>query len=436
MKVSVIGTGYVGLTVACLADFGHKVILIGRAHDKIDLINSGVSPIYEPGLDEIIKRNIDNGNLKATDDYNEILDSDVVFVCVGTPSRYDGSIDLSQIQDATKSIGEKLKLTNKYIVVTVKSTVVPNTTKDFVTPILEKYSGKNSGKDFGVGMNPEFLKEGTGVSDFLYPDKIVIGGMDERSKSVLVDLYSCLDAKYPRVLTNLTTAEMIKYAQNSALAVRISFINEIANICERTGVDVVDVAKSIGIDTRIGPKFLNAGIGYGGSCFPKDVKALIAIAKSAGVDPKILQSTIDVNDGRASHAIDMANQILGNLNGKKIGALGLAFKQDTDDIRESKAIAVIQSLLSQGAQVQAYDPQATANAKEILKDSIKYCSTKEECLDGIDLCMVLTEWDEFRNLDLSKIKCPIFDGRRVVNPQKAKEFGVEYSGIGWGGYSG
>lgn len=436
MKVSVIGTGYVGLTVACLTDFGHKIVLIGRAQNKIDLINKGGCPIYEPGLDEVIKRNIENGNLKATTNYDEILDSDVVFICVGTPSREDGSIDLYQVEEVSREIGEKLKQTSKYIVVTVKSTVVPNTTKNFVTPILEKYSGKKSGKDFGIGMNPEFLREGTGVNDFLYPDKIVIGGIDDRSKNVLVELYKCLDEKYPRVLTDLTTAEMIKYAQNSALAVRISFINEIANICEKFGVDVKNVSKAIGMDSRIGQKFLNAGIGFGGSCFPKDVKALISTAKSVGVEPKILETTMEINEKQPYHAVQFAKEILGNLNGKRISVLGLAFKSDTDDMRESRAVPVIRKIVSEGAKVKAYDPQANKNAKEILGNSIEYCSTKEECLQNTDLCMVLTEWDEFKNLDLSKIKCPIVDGRRVLDPNKVREAGIVYKGIGLGDTNG
>ena len=433
MKVSVIGTGYVGLTVACLADFGHNVVLIGRTQDKIDLINQGVCPIYEPGLDEILKRSIGKQNLKATNDYNEILDSDVVFICVGTPSKEDGSIDLSQIEDASRGVGEKLGKTSKYIVVAVKSTVSPGTTKNVVISILEKYSGKKSGFDFGVCMNPEFLREGAGVQDFLYPDKIVIGGIDDRSKKVLFDLYMSLDQKYPRVLTDVTTAEMIKYAQNSALALRISFINEIANVCEKFGVDVYDIARAIGLDSRIGPKFLNAGIGFGGSCFPKDVKGLIAVSESVSVEPKILKATIEVNEKQPYRAVELAKEVVGNLNGKRIAVLGLAFKPDTDDMREARTIPVIQSLLSHGAKIKAYDPQAISNAKEIFQDSIEYCSTKEECLNGADLCMVLTEWDEFRNMDLSLVKCPIIDGRRAINPVKAKEFGIVYKGIGWGG---
>lgn len=433
MKISVIGTGYVGLTITCLADFGHKIILIGRAQDKIDLINKGIPPIFEPSLDEIIKRNIENKNLKATNNYNEILDSDVVFICVGTPSKEDGSIDLSQIESSSTTIGEKLKDTSKYIVVTVKSTVSPNTTKNFVIPILEKFSGKKAGRDFGVCMNPEFLREGNGVSDFIYPDKIVIGGLDEKSRNILVDLYKCLNQKYPRVLTDLTTAEMVKYSQNSALALRVSFINEIANICEKFGVDVYEVAKTIGMDSRIGPKFLNAGVGFGGSCFPKDVKGLVAASESVGIQPKILKSVLEVNETQPYRAVELAKEILNDLNGKNISVLGLAFKPDTDDMRESRTIPIIKSLISHGARVRAYDPQAIKNTKEIFGDSIEYCSTKEECLKDADLCMVLTEWDEFRNMDLSIVKCPIVDGRRAIDPIKAKNFGIIYKGIGWGG---
>lgn len=433
MKVSVIGAGYVGLTCACLANFGHNVILIGKSPDKASQINKGLSPIFEPGLDEVLRKNLDAGKLRATVDYSHVKDSDVVFLAVGTPSREDGSIDLSQIQTATESLADQLKQTDKFIVFVVKSTVVPGTTKNFVAPILEKISDKRVGVDFGIAMNPEFLREGTGVYDFLNPDKIVLGVSDARSEKVLRDLYSWVNEKIPMVVTDTSTAEMIKYAQNSMLATRISFMNEIANMCEKFGVDVYDVAHAMGLDTRIGPKFLNAGAGFGGSCFPKDVKALIAAAKSAGLSTKILDSVMDVNEDQPHRMLELAKHAVGDLSGKTIAVLGLAFKPDTDDMRESRSIPVVNSLVKQGAVVKTYDPQAMQNAKGIFGESIKYCGNTEECLQNADACLIMTEWDEFKNLNLSKIKCPVIDGRRAISPEKAKESGVHYRGIGWNG---
>lgn len=432
MKVSVLGTGYVGITVACLADFGHDVTLIGRTEDKAKMINAGTSPIYEPGLDEILKRNVDRGLLRATTSYDSMADADAIFICVGTPSRDDGSIDLSQVEDVSNTIGQYLKDAKNYKIVVVKSTVVPNTTLGFVTPILEKVSGKKAGVDFGVCMNPEFLREGCGVFDFMNPDKIVIGGIDEKSIKTLGDLYSRFDSKVPRVETDLTTAEMIKYAQNSMLAARISFMNEMAKICERIGADVKDVSYAIGLDSRIGPKFLNAGAGFGGSCFPKDVKALVSTAKSFGIEPKMLNATLQTNEDMAEHVVKLVNDSLGNVSGKKIAVLGLAFKSDTDDMRESRAVPVIRKLLSLGASIKAYDPKATENAKQILGDSIVYSASMDDCVSGTDACVIMTEWDEFKKLDLSKIRSPIIDGRRIINPEDALKRGVAYKGIGRG----
>ena len=431
MKVAVIGTGYVGLTVACFANFGHEVTLLGRDRRKIDMINKGESPIYEPGIEEVLKQGIDKGKIKATDDYNTLKDNDVIFICVGTPSNEDGSIDLSQIKTSSAQIAEQLKNIKRFTVVVVKSTVVPKTTVDIVKTILEKNSGKKCGVDFGLAMNPEFLKEGTGVEDFIRPDKIVLGVTDEKSYKILEQLYSCLDSKIPRIKTDPTTAEMIKYVQNSALASRISFINEMANICEKFSVDINEVSHAIGLDSRIGPKFLKAGPGFGGSCFPKDVKALLSVAKNAGEQPIMLQTILDVNANQPHKLASMAENAIGILKNKNIAVLGLAFKADTDDIRESPALVVVKDLLERGAKIKTYDPKAMKNTKEVFGDSIKYENTKEECLQGADLCMILTEWDEFRNMDLSIVKCPIVDGRRIINPEKAKKHGVLYMGIGW-----
>jgi len=431
MNVAVIGTGYVGLTVACFAEFGHKVTLIGRDKRKIDMINRGESPIYEPGLDEILKRGVESGKLNATDDYSIVKKSDVVFICVGTPSNEDGSIDLSQIKTSSGQIAEQLKTSNNFIVVVVKSTVVPKTTVEVVKSILENVSGKKCGVDFGLAMNPEFLKEGTGVEDFIHPDKIAIGTFDERSYEILEKLYSCLNKKIPRIKSDTTTAEMIKYVQNSALASRISFINEISNICEKFSVDINEVSYAVGTDTRIGQKFLKAGPGFGGSCFPKDVKALLSAAKNSGENPLMLKAILDVNAKQPYRMIDLAEKAVGDLKNKKVAVLGLAFKANTDDTRESPALVVVKELLKKGAKVTAYDPKAMDNAKETFGDDIKYASSKEECLKDADVCMILTEWDEFKNIVLAKIKCPIIDGRRIIDPEKARKNGILYMGIGW-----
>lgn len=431
MKVAVIGSGYVGLTLVCLAKFGHEIIVVGRTKSKIDLINRGLSPIYEPGLEEFLKENTNAGKVRATMDYNEIENSDVIFICVGTPSNENGSIDLTQVRTVSEEIGKHIGKSKKYQVIVVKSTVAPKTTKDVVLPILEQTSGLNAGIGFGLAMNPEFLREGSGVHDFLNPDKIVIGAFDQKSFNILEELYNEFDKRIPRVKVDPTTAEMIKYAQNSILATKISFINEIANICEKINVDVHEVAHAIGLDSRIGEKFLNAGIGFGGSCFPKDVKALIAVSDSLGVDSSLLKSVISVNEKQPYRLIELAKKTIGSLKDKKVAVLGLAFKADTDDMRESRAIPVVQSLLEHGSKVSVYDPQAMKNAKEIFSDSVVFFPSKEECVKDADVCMILTEWKEFENLDLTSINCPIIDGRRLISPRKAIEFGIVYRGIGW-----
>ncbi len=429
MKIAVIGTGYVGLTMICLAKYGHEIILIGRTKEKIDDLNKGVLPIYEPGLDAILAEGLRSGKILATSAYGKIKEVDAVFLCVGTPSKEDGSIDLSQIETAAADVAKQLD--EKYRVVVVKSTVVPGTTKSIVLPILEKTSGKKLGSEFGLCMNPEFLKEGTGVDDFLKPDKVVIGCNDDRAYSVVQKLYESYDEKIPRIKTDLNTAEMIKYAQNSMLASRISFINEIANICERVNVDVNEVAKAIGIDSRIGPAFLKAGCGFGGSCFPKDVKALRALSSKLGVTPTMLDAILKVNEKQPMRMIELTKNAIGELKNKKIAVLGLAFKPDTDDMRESPTITVINALLGEGAEVKTYDPKAIGHAQKIFGDRIKYCTSKEECLKNVDVCLILTDWDEFKNMDVSAIGIPVIDGRRAIDPKIAESGGFVYKGIGW-----
>ncbi len=431
MKIGVIGVGYVGLTLACLAEFGNNVLFVGRSADKINNLKKGILPVYEKGLSEIVKRNLEAQRIDATTDYEKMKETEIIFICVGTPSAEGGAIDISQIKTVSERLGILLKNTGEHKTIVVKSTVVPGTTKDVVIPILEKYSGKKAGGDFSVCMNPEFLREGDGVYDFLHPDKVVIGGYDEKSSYKVIKLYSFYDSKIPRIVTNLNTAEMVKYAQNAALATRISFINEIANICEKFEVDAYEVSHAIGLDSRIGPKFLNAGPGFGGSCFPKDVKALVSIAKTFDVNSILLDAVLTVNKTQPHRMVGIAKSTLGSLNGKKIAVLGLAFKADTDDIREASSIPIINSLLKENAIIKVYDPQAMENSKKIFGKSVGYCTSKEDCIKDADLCMIITEWDEFRKLDLSAIKCPIIDGRRVLDPIKAEQYGLVYKGIGW-----
>jgi UDPglucose 6-dehydrogenase len=427
MKISVIGTGYVGtVSAACFAELGHEVICVDVDQSKIDQINAGIPPIYEDGLSELLKRHAGK-MLSATFDYDfAVKNSDVSFICVGTPSDSEGNIDLSIVKAASVSIGKSLRKKNDYHVVVVKSTVVPETTEKVVLPVIEKYSGKHPG-NFGIAMNPEFLREGKAVYDFLHPDKIVVGSMDKKSGDIVASLYKGIKCEVTR--TNLRTAEMIKYANNAFLAARISFANEIGNICKQLGIDTYEVMKAVGKDFRIGQHFLNSGAGFGGSCFPKDVKALIGKAKEIGYETLLLKSVIEINERQPLRMVQLLKNKLGNLKGKKIAVLGLAFKNDTDDIRESRSIPVIKELLDNGVKVSAYDPMANENMKKLFS-SIEYCSSAADALRGADACMILTEWDEFKSLDeefdVMKNRL-IIDGRHMLAPRK----GIEYAGICW-----
>jgi UDPglucose 6-dehydrogenase len=414
MNLGVIGLGYVGLiTVVGFASKGHKIVGVDVDETKIKQINRGVPPIYEKGLEGKLKRHL--GNIKATTDISSLKDADIIFICVGTPSRKDGSIDLSYVKKAAEDLSEILSF---YKLIVVKSTVVPGTTESLI-PILER-NGKKAGKDFGLAMNPEFLREGNALHDFEEPDRIVIGGYDKKSKDILSELYK--DFKQPKVFTNLRTAEMIKYASNSFLATKISFINEIGNICKKMDIDTYEVAEGIGLDKRIGREFLNSGLGFGGSCFPKDVRALIAKAEELKEDPKLLKEVMALNERQPLKEIDILKKHLPDIKGKTIGVLGLAFKADTDDIRESRTIPIVKILLEEGALVKAHDPQAKENFKQLFP-KINYCQP-EEVLNS-DAILILTNWKEFEKLNY-KGKL-VLDGRRVL---KAKE-ADKYEGICW-----
>jgi UDPglucose 6-dehydrogenase len=427
MKISVIGSGYVGsVTAACFAEVGHEVVCVDIDKKKMDQINAGIPPIYEEGLGELLQKHAGK-SLTATTDYESaIRNTDISFICVGTPSAEDGGIDLSIVRAATASIGAVLAKKERYHVVVVKSTVVPETTEKFVLPILEETSGKVAGKEFGVAMNPEFLREGKAVYDFMHPDKIVVGAIDQKSGDFVSELYRTFKCEVTR--TNLSTAEMIKYANNSLLATKISFANEIGNICKKLKIDTYEVMEAVGKDSRISPKFLNSGAGFGGSCFPKDVKALIGKAKEIGYSPVLLESVIGVNEKQPILMTEMLRRKIGNLAGKKVAILGLAFKNETDDIRESRAIPVIAELLRLGVEVSAYDPMATENMKRIFP-TIEYSGKAKDALEGADACLVMTEWDEFKQLD-SEFKVMkekiVIDGRRVI---KAKN--IDYEGLCW-----
>lgn len=421
MDISIIGTGYVGLvTGTCFAKLGNNVICVDIDRKKIEMINKGISPIYEEGLGELLSNYQEK--ISVTTDYNSAIhNTDVTFICVGTPSKKNDEIDLSFVKTATEEVGRQLKQKDSWQLVVVKSTVIPGTTRDFVLPVLEKHSEKKAGKDFGLAMNPEFLREGIAVKDFLEPDKIVIGFYDERSRNILRELYGNFDC--PIVETSLTAAEMIKYANNAFLATKISFINEIGNMCKRLGINTYDVADGIGLDSRIGRAFLDSGIGWGGSCFPKDLRALIAWANKEQNTPKILQSTLEVNERQPLQLIKILKKHIPNLKGKTIGLLGLAFKPNTDDIRESRAVPVAKQLLKENIVVKAYDPKAMENFKEIFPQ-IQYCHSAVDVLKS-DAILILTKWKEFETLDYKeKI---VIDGRKLKEAETARI----YEGVCW-----
>lgn len=413
MNVSVVGAGYVGLvTAAGIASKGHRVVCIDTDKNRVKLINRGASPLCETGLDDLLNKCVlENRNLKAYTEYVGIPRTDLTLVCVGTPSNSDGSINSTHVRDAVKRVGDALRNKKGYHVVATRSTVIPGTTRDMIIPLLEKHSGKTVGDRLGVAYNPEFLQEGKAVGAFFNPDRIIVGEIDKKAGDLLAKIYQ--GTKAPIFRTDVTTAEMIKYASNAFLATKISFINEIANICHNLGVDVYDVAKGLSFDYRIGDKFLSAGIGFGGSCLPKDLRALVyASANRSGYHAPLLRAVLQVNEAQALKIIEIAERVLGDLDGKKICVLGLAFKPNTDDMRDAPAAKIVSVLLEKGASITAYDPIAMENAKKVLPASVKYKTTAREAIRGSDGVFIVTEWDEFRNENLYKGKT-VFDGRRA-----------------------
>jgi len=431
MHIAVIGTGYVGLVSgACFAEFGVDVTCVDVDETKIEKLKSGIIPIYEPGLDAIVEKNAKAGRLHFTTDIKTAVEgAEVVFLAVGTPPKEDGSPDMSYYRQAAKDVADAM---NGYKVLVTKSTVPIGTGKwlrEFVAKNLKVQT------DFGVASNPEFLREGAAIDDFMRPDRVVIGSNEPEAIEVMKELYRPLYLiETPIVITSLEAAELIKYAANAFLATKITFINEVANLCDAIGCDVHDVARGMGMDNRIGRKFLHPGPGYGGSCFPKDTRALTTVADQFGVETRIVDAVIDANERQREAMIPKIEKLVGDLEGKQIGILGLSFKPETDDMRESPAIDIIKSLLKRGAKVRAYDPVAMDEAKHCLPE-IEYASDEYDAIRDAEALVIVTEWNQFRALDMDKVKkllkAPkIADLRNIYEPQDMRELGFEYVGVG------
>jgi UDPglucose 6-dehydrogenase len=429
-QICVIGVGYVGLvTAACFADLGNRVVALDIAEEKIEGLKRGEMPIYEPGLKELVDRNAQAGRLSFTTSYDEALKgTEFVFIAVGTPSGVDGEADLRYVANAAEKVA---KIMREPLIIINKSTV-PVGTGDWVADIVRDHQSVPI--PFSVVSCPEFLREGSAIADFMQPYRTVLGSLDMEAAEKVAQLH--LPLRAPIVLTDLRTAEMIKYASNAFLATKISFINEIANVCEALGADVKEVAIGMGYDRRIGPMFLDAGLGYGGSCFPKDVKALAYMAAEKGRHPQLLYAVMEINDDRRPMAVNRIKEMLGRLEGMTIGLLGLSFKPNTDDMRDAPSIDIATALLDSGAKVRAYDPVAMEVARTLMQDVVFY-SEPYSMSEGCDALMVITEWNEFKHLDLVRLhdlmrQPVIFDGRNIYDPGIMKQAGFLYRGLGRG----
>jgi len=431
-NICVIGSGYVGLvTATCFADLGNRVVTVDIDETKIARLEQGIMPIYEPGLEELVERNVKAGRLSFTTSYTEGLDdAEFVFICVGTPSAVDGEADLKYVRAAAETIAQ----TMDHPLIIINKSTVPVGTGDWVADIVRRK--QPAPIEFSVVSCPEFLREGAAITDFMNPDRNVFGSTNPDAAKQVALLYGPLNA--PEVITDIRTAEMIKYASNAFLATRISFINEISIICERLGADVTEVARGMGLDKRIGPHFLNAGVGYGGSCFPKDVKALANMALTHGMHPQLLNAVMEINSfQRAQMATKVRELLDGSLEGKTIAVLGIAFKPNTDDIREAPALTVIRNLVNQGATVKTYDPVAMDNARSEISGRVTLCETPYETAIDADALILMTEWNEFKQLDMRRIKNSmrqpvLVDGRNIYDPDLMREFGFVYRGVGRG----
>jgi len=431
MHIAVIGTGYVGLvTGACFAEFGVDVTCVDVDAEKINRLHNGIMPIYEPGLEQLVSKNTQAGRLHFTTHVREAVEQAlVIFLAVGTPPKTDGSPDLSFVEVAACSIADHL---NGYKVVVTKSTV-PIGTGEHIRKLINER--KTSRSNFGVVSNPEFLREGAAINDFMRPDRVVIGSRDEEAIAIMKDLYRPLYLiEAPVVITSLEAAELTKYAANAFLATKVSFINEIANLCEKIGCDVHDVARGIGMDKRIGSKFLHAGPGFGGSCFPKDTRALASVARQFECESLIVDAVVEVNQRRGLQMLTKIESLVGDFKGKNIAVLGLAFKPETDDMREAPSLGIIRGLVEGGADVRAYDPVAKEEAAKILPN-ISYADDEYEAVTGADALIFVTEWNQFRALDMKRIRSlmrepRIADLRNICDPQDMREIGFEYVGVG------
>ncbi|MBI5846691.1 MAG: UDP-glucose/GDP-mannose dehydrogenase family protein [Nitrospirae bacterium] len=432
MHIGVIGSGYVGLvTGACFAEFGVAVTCIDKDEKKIRALKKGEIPFYEPGLSDLVKKHISNGRLKFSTRIQEAVDPClVIFIAVGTPPRGDGSADMRYVEAVAEEIAQSIR---GYKVIVTKSTV-PVGTGARLRKIISKRLKEQV--DFDIVSNPEFLREGSAIEDFMRPNRVIIGASSPQAVAIVKDLYSPLYLiETPFVITNVETAELIKYASNSFLAVKISFINEMAGLCERVGADVHMVAKGMGLDQRIGSKFLHPGPGYGGSCFPKDTRALLTIAKNHNMELGIVKSAVHVNDHQKKLAFEKIRDGLGKLAGKTVAVLGLSFKPNTNDMREAPSIFLVEQLLKAKAKVRAYDPIAMDDARAIFKSTIRYAKNPYDCMKGADAVVIVTEWNEFRSLELMKVKALLktpyfFDLRNIYEPAKMRKLGFKYSCIG------
>jgi UDPglucose 6-dehydrogenase len=435
MKISVIGTGYVGLcSGACLANFGNDVICLDIDVNKIEKLNKGIIPIFEPGLKDVVVSNVEKGRLRFTTDRQSAIEhGDIIVMAVGTPSADDGSVDLRFVDSVASDVGSYI---DRYKVIVNKSTV-PVGTADRVHGLIQRKQAE-LGKtiEFDVVSNPEFLREGCAVKDFQNPDRVIVGVESEKARVVMEELYGAIARiGRPVVFTDVKTAEMIKYASNAMLATRISFMNEVATLCEKVGADVKSVARGLGLDTRIGPRFLQAGVGFGGSCFPKDVKGFIDIGQKAGVHFKILKAVHEVNEQQKASLLVKIQSLIGDLRGKKIALWGLSFKPKTDDMREAPSLVVIEQVLREGGVVSAFDPEAMTVARTIIGDKISYSTDPYAALQDADCLVLVTEWDVFRQPDFERMKqlmksANIVDGRNVWEPKTIREKGFKYLGVG------
>jgi UDPglucose 6-dehydrogenase len=431
MNICVVGSGYVGLvTGACLADFGMNVVGVDKDHAKVEALTRGKVPIYEPGLETLVQKNMAEGRLRFTTDLGPAIEeAAAIFIAVGTPPKSDGSADLTFIREVASSIAQHL---NGYKIIVTKSTVPIGTGRMIEAMVRE---GAGSKHKFAVVSNPEFLREGSAIEDFMHPDRVVIGTRDDRAAQLMKDVYSPLHAAdVPFIVTGVETAELIKYASNGFLATKISFINEVAQICEAWGANVEVVAKGMGLDNRIGPKFLNAGPGYGGSCFPKDTRAAAQIARDSGLTFRIIEAVLEVNEATQKRMVEKVDTALGGFAGKTIGFLGLSFKPNTDDIRESPALPIVQALVDGGAAVRAFDPEAMPACKPLFP-TLVYTKDAYEAAEGADAIVIATEWNQFRKLDLDRLRgllrAPlVIDLRNLYEPETMAVEGFRYVSIG------